>query len=184
MSNLMENRNFARVLRAERKRLEMTQVQLAEAIGTSQQNIGGMERGLSLPRPELHDKMVELFGRHSPVANLPPRRDVLIPGASAEVIERASSGASSVSFNRKQEVLPPREPAPARESAGPHTYEGERFAYWLGMIGDRDVRERARDAAMQILYSAYDGQWPTPLEPPTQAQHRASRRPPYEPQDR
>ena len=179
--NSLENRNFARVLRAERNRLKMTQTQLAEAIGTSQQNVGGMERGLSLPRPELFDKMVEVFGKHSPVANLPPRRDVLIPGASAEVIERARV----LSFDKKPEVpAPASEAAPASSPAAPHAYEGERFAYWLGKIEDRDLRERARDAAMQILYSAHDGQWPTPLEPPIQTPLRAHRRLPYEPQDR
>jgi DNA-binding XRE family transcriptional regulator len=172
MSNLMENNNFARVLRAERKRLQLTQVQLAQAIGTSQQNIGGMERGLSLPRPELHDKMVELFGQHSPVANLPPRRDVLIPGPSAEVIRRASQPLPS---DRKPEPI---------ESVGPHAYEGERFAYWLGKIENRDIRDRARDAAMQILYSAHDGMWPSPPEPPIPAPRQANKKPPYEPQDR
>lgn len=45
--------------------------------------------------------------------------------------------------------------------------DGERFVYWLTKIKDRDLRDRARDAAMQIIYSAGEGQWPKSLEPPT-----------------
>lgn len=51
----------------------------------------------------------------------------------------------------------------------PSKYEGERFARWLYKIKDRDLRERACDAAMQILYSAYDGQWPLPKPTPEPA---------------
>ena len=51
----------------------------------------------------------------------------------------------------------------------PSSYEGERFTRWLYKIKDRDLRERACDAAMQILYSAYDGQWPLPKPTPEQA---------------
>ena len=59
--------------------------------------------------------------------------------------------------------------------------EGERFVRWLYKIKDRDLRERARDAAMQILYSAYDGQWPLPR--PTQEQVLPSKKPRGAPQD-
>ncbi len=68
-------------------------------------------------------------------------------------------------------------PKPAAELPG--SYEGDRFARWLYKISDRDLRERACDAAMQILYSAYDGQWPprppTPEPEPQSKIHHAAR---------
>ena len=56
--------------------------------------------------------------------------------------------------------------ASAQPEASHPTDEGERFVYWLNKIADRDLRVRARDAAMQLVYAAGDGQWsparPTP----------------------
>jgi DNA-binding XRE family transcriptional regulator len=76
---------FAKALRMERERLGLTQKELAEKLGCAQQNIAGMENDKSLPKQDLHDKMIEVFGQHSPVAALPPRRDI------AELMERVSS---------------------------------------------------------------------------------------------
>lgn len=74
----MTQTTFAKALRAERQRLELTQTQLADKIGTSQQNVAAWEAGKSLPRPEVFDALVEVVGRHSVIAALPPRGE--IPG--------------------------------------------------------------------------------------------------------
>jgi len=87
---------FARALRMERERLGLTQKELAEKLGCAQQNIAGMENDKSLPKPDLHDKMVEIFGQTSPIAALPPRRDIV------ELMARVSSPM----FSRQQETLP------------------------------------------------------------------------------
>lgn len=63
------------------------------------------------------------------------------------------------------------------------TYEGERFGRWLDKIKDRDLRERACDAAMQILYSAYDGQWPPPPPEPIEEPQPPSKKRPSERQN-
>lgn len=68
---------------------------------------------------------------------------------------------------------------PPSEAPAVVDQDGERFTYWLRKIEDRDLRDRARDAAMQILYSAGDGQWPpappTP-EPPVQSKKQPALR--------
>ena len=67
-----------------------------------------------------------------------------------------------------------------RENAGAaprHMDEGERFVYWLNKISDRDLRDRARDAAMQLIYSAGDGMWPP--APPTPEPHQETQTAPF-----
>lgn len=64
---------FGKSLRLAREAKQLTQTQLAKIVGTSQQNIAGIEAGRSLPKDDLFDKLVEVFGRHSAVAQLPPR---------------------------------------------------------------------------------------------------------------
>jgi len=111
MNESTANSTFAKALRSERKRMELTQAQLADRIGTSQQNIAGMEKGLSLPRPDLHDRMVDLFGSDSVIAALPPKRDLLL---ATEAIGKASATAAleTISqvkgFDYAREVLPSR----------------------------------------------------------------------------
>lgn len=76
---------FGKALRAERERMGLTQKELADRVGTVQQSVGGWEAGRSLPRPEMFDKLVEVFGPHSPVAALPPR---------GQIVQRAKYGPS------------------------------------------------------------------------------------------
>lgn len=64
---------FGKAVRSERKRLGLTQKQLADKLGTSQQNAGGWETAKSFPGHDLFEKLVDLFGRDSPVASMPPR---------------------------------------------------------------------------------------------------------------
>lgn len=102
MNNSPAESTFAKALRSERKRMGLTQARLAEVLGTSQQNIAGMEKGLSLPRPDLHERMVDIFGNTSVIAALPPRRDLLL---ATEAISKASATASLATFQRQQENL-------------------------------------------------------------------------------
>lgn len=67
---------FGKAVYSERKRMEMTQAQLAAAVGTTQQNVAGWEKGKSLPRDDTFQRLVDLFGPHSPVAALPPRGEI------------------------------------------------------------------------------------------------------------
>ena len=69
---------FAKAVKLERLRLELTQTQLADAVGTTQQNVAGWESSKSLPKTPTWERLVELFGKNSPVAALPPRGE--IPG--------------------------------------------------------------------------------------------------------
>jgi hypothetical protein len=62
--------------------------------------------------------------------------------------------------------------------AAKHMDEGEDFVYWLNKIPGRDLRDRARGAAMQLLYSACDGQWPRPPDEPNLEPDPASKRVP------
>ena len=69
---------FGRALRAEResKGGDWTQKHLADLVGTTQQNIGHWESGRSLPKEDAFEKLVEIFGPDSPIAALPPRREI------------------------------------------------------------------------------------------------------------
>ena len=95
MENTPAKTTYGKAVRAERKLRELTQEQLAKAVGTSQQNIGGIEAGRSLPRPDLHDKLVQFFGKHSPIAALPPRDEILL-AANAIANAQASSSADVI----------------------------------------------------------------------------------------
>lgn len=53
--------SFGQVLRAERKRLGLTQDQLAERIGTSQQNVAGWEANRARPRREQLQKLIDFL---------------------------------------------------------------------------------------------------------------------------
>ena len=64
---------FGRALRFERKRLGLTQRELAQRLETSQQNVAGWEVGKALPGVEFYDAMIALFGKTSPLSALPPR---------------------------------------------------------------------------------------------------------------
>ena len=87
---------FAKAVRAERKRLQMTQDQLAVAVGTTQQNVAGWEAGKSLPRPETFDRLVETFGPHSVVAALPPRGEIQMAYQLIEDVMVKSKGEEAV----------------------------------------------------------------------------------------
>jgi len=93
---------FARALRSERIRVGLTQAQLSNKIETSQQNVAAMEKGLSLPRHDLYERMVAFFGNTSVIAALPPKRDLLM---ATEAIGKASASSSAPMFQRRQESL-------------------------------------------------------------------------------
>ncbi len=71
--NSSSETTFGKSLRLARESKKLTQTQLADIVGTSQQNIAGMEAGRSLPKQAIFDKLCEVFGQHSSVAQLPPR---------------------------------------------------------------------------------------------------------------
>ncbi len=96
---------FAKAVRAERKRLCMTQDQLALAVGTTQQNVAGWEASKSLPRPDIFDNLVEVFGPDSVVAGLPPRGQIQLTNQATEVTPPASS-AFMQAINILYEALP------------------------------------------------------------------------------
>lgn len=106
---------FAKALRMERERLGLTQKELADKLGCAQQNVAGMENDKSLPKPDLHDKMIEVFGPNSPVAALPPRRDIadLMARVSAPKLEAHHIQPSAVMWSRSQEFTP----APADDTS-------------------------------------------------------------------
>lgn len=70
----------SKILKAERKRLGLTQGELAVKLDCTQQNLSEIERGESHPSEKLLDRMIELFGPGSPItyvgrkgeAHLPP----------------------------------------------------------------------------------------------------------------
>lgn len=64
------NNDFGRALRRDRQLREMTQDQLGEMLGTTQQNVGSWERGRTSPRKELLDKLLEIFGPDSQIAKV------------------------------------------------------------------------------------------------------------------
>jgi transcriptional regulator with XRE-family HTH domain len=77
----MENtelNTLAKALHAERKRLKLTQVQLAKILQTTQQAIGGWEAGKTLPRKEFYDRMCNLFGPHSPINNVAKKGEIVM----------------------------------------------------------------------------------------------------------
>lgn len=99
-----------KVLRAERERLNLTQKELGDKVGTSQQNIGGIEKGKSTPSDDLLDKLIELFGPGSPIAYTARRGEVRPPAVPEE----------RVSYSRKTD-------GPAQEKAP---------AYWQRQMGE------------------------------------------------
>ncbi len=120
----MTQTTFAKALRAERRRMELTQGELADKIGTSQQNVAAWEASKSLPRPELHDALVGVFGKHSVIAALPPRGE--IPGG--DEILRANQAIYTADLSaRNATAAPPAQPAAAPLSA---------FATAIGVLFD------------------------------------------------
>ena len=74
----------------------------------------------------------------------------------------------------------PRQTAAAALPPAAQGDEGEIFVRWLNKIEDRDLRIRARDAAMQLVYAASEGMW-TPAPPiqeqPPESQTKPAARP-------
>lgn len=62
--------DFGKALRRDRQLRELTQEQLGEMLGTTQQNVGSWERGRTSPRKEHLDKLLEIFGPDSQVAKI------------------------------------------------------------------------------------------------------------------
>lgn len=100
---------FGKVLRAERKRLELTQQQLADRVGTNQQNIGGWEAGRTLPKQDAHDKLLEVFGKNSPLALLPPRGEIQL---AAHIAANAQSAGALSAYSKIVEDWSTGLPAP------------------------------------------------------------------------
>lgn len=76
----MENvTTVSQVLRTERKRLGLTQGELAAKLECTQQNLSEIERGDSHPSDKLLDKMLEVFGHDSPLAYVSRRGEVRVP---------------------------------------------------------------------------------------------------------
>lgn len=65
---------FGKVLRQLRRDKELTQAQLAEKVGTSQQNIQGIEAGKSAPGNEIYERMLDFFGHDSLLSSVPPKQ--------------------------------------------------------------------------------------------------------------
>jgi transcriptional regulator with XRE-family HTH domain len=91
---------YGKALKAERQRLDLTQAKLAEMAGTTQQNIQGIEAGRSIPGTDIHDKLVEIFGRHTPLVNTARRGDIVL---AADAI--ANAKATSVLFSERVQPL-------------------------------------------------------------------------------
>jgi transcriptional regulator with XRE-family HTH domain len=75
---------ISKVLKAERKRLGLTQGELAAKLDCTQQNLSEIERGDSHPSEKLLDRMLEVFGQDSPIAYVSRRGDVRVPGSKLE----------------------------------------------------------------------------------------------------
>ena len=88
---------FAEALRTERRRMDLTQEELAVRLETSQQNVAAWEAGKSLPRPELQKALVEVFGPHSAIAALPPRGQ--IPRGVSSLREEASTQGTALQLS-------------------------------------------------------------------------------------
>jgi transcriptional regulator with XRE-family HTH domain len=65
-------KTFAETLKSDRERLHMTQEQLAERLGVSQQAIARWEAGESFPRPQRRKLLLEVLGAQSQMAQSPP----------------------------------------------------------------------------------------------------------------
>lgn len=110
---------FAKAIKLERNRLELTQTQLADAVGTTQQNVAGWERGKSLPKTPTWERLVELFGKDSIIAALPPRGE--IPGGNEIMYSnRAILTAQTQAEYSHLKALPQPTPAPAQAPCEPH----------------------------------------------------------------
>jgi DNA-binding XRE family transcriptional regulator len=153
----MTQTTFAKALRAERRRMELTQGELADKIGTSQQNVAAWEASKSLPRPELHEELVKVFGKHSVIAALPPRGE--IPGG--DEILRANQAIYTADLSARNAT--PAQPAATPLSA---------FATAIGVLFDalpEDQVVRATvfsDVTTTILKA---GRAPEPVEAPAPA---------------
>lgn len=96
---------YGAALRAERKAKGLSQFDLAKAAGTSQQNVGHWEAGRSMPRPELHDKLLAIFGEHSPLAALPPKGTINL-GLSVPAWYRKRNELQAASVGVREEAPP------------------------------------------------------------------------------
>jgi len=85
---------FGKALKAERERKELTQSQLAERLGTTQQNIGHWEAGRSLPKQETHERLLEVFGPDSVLSYMAPKGEIRV--------ERTPRAAPDVPINMVQ----------------------------------------------------------------------------------
>ena len=63
----------------------------------------------------------------------------------------------------------------APQAEPPPMCDGARFLHWLGKIEDPKLMVEARNAAMQLIFAAGEGQWPLPPEPPTPAPDRVTK---------
>ena len=144
--NSIPETTFGKSLRLEREARQLTQTQLAVLAGTSQQNIAGMEAGRSLPKEAIFEKLVEVFGKHSSVAQLPPRGVIKL---GYDTVERVSH-ASKV------------KPVKAAATLSAQAQElGELFDM---LPPDRITRTKAYYSCTQTLLEALQERVPTPSE--------------------
>lgn len=121
---------YGAVLRAERKARGWNQSELAEKIGTSQQNVGHWEAGRTVPRIALHEKLLVLFGQDSPLAALPPRGSINL-------------GATANWSRRYRDMLEQQYLADIRESSGLPEIDAEAVARAGLQVPDRIATGRA-----------------------------------------
>jgi transcriptional regulator with XRE-family HTH domain len=68
---------FGEVLKRDRKRLAMTQEEFGKLLHVSQQTVANWENGQSYPRQSRRQKIMEVLGSQSELANNPPRTDFI-----------------------------------------------------------------------------------------------------------
>lgn len=60
--NFFENNQYGKLIRQLRKTEGLTQVELAERIGTTPQNLGQYERGIRIPKPTTLNRILSELG--------------------------------------------------------------------------------------------------------------------------
>jgi transcriptional regulator with XRE-family HTH domain len=82
---------FGEVLKRDRKRLAMTQEEFGKLLHVSQQTVANWENGQSYPRQSRRQKIMEVLGSQSELANNPPRTDFIKQQAEPPQITHAEN---------------------------------------------------------------------------------------------
>lgn len=145
---------FGATLRTDRERLKMSQDQLADMLGVSQQAVANWEAGVSMPRRERRARLLQILGPGAELTRNPPRYE-FIPAQD----QPASQPNSTLRGQRLESIEMATNPEFRRQSEeAAKNFEEARRKVELNLSRHRQARDEFMQALPEELRAYVDGQ--------------------------